>query len=154
MPCGFSFYAHSVMDSDIKFPVELYRGPDAAKVLCKKIQEYTREIFKIINKTIKKIKMTEDQIQEFNLATECYICKKELNNDKVRDHCHLTGKYRGPAHNKCNLNLKDKVNFVPIFFHNLAGFDSHLFIKELAEFEGNIECLPKIKNIIFHLQKK
>ena len=36
-PCGFSFYVHSVMDPEIKFPVELYRGPDAVKVFCKKI---------------------------------------------------------------------------------------------------------------------
>ena len=51
--------------------------------------------------------MTEDQIEEFNIATECYICKKEFScNDKVHDHCHFTGKYRGPAHNNFNLNLK------------------------------------------------
>ena len=98
--------------------------------------------------------MTEDQIEEFNLATECYICKKELNNDRLRDHCHFTGKYRGPAHNKCNLNFKDKVNFVPIFFHNLAFFDSHLFIRELADFEGKIECLAKNKEDYISFTKK
>ena len=77
-----------------------------------------------------------------------------MNNDKVRDHCHLTGKYRGPTHNKSNLNLKDKVNFIPIFFHNLAGFDSHLFIKELAESEGNIECLAKNKEDYLSFTRK
>ena len=55
VPCGFPFYVHSVMDPEIKFPVELYRGPDAAKVFFKKIQEYTREIYEINNKTNKKI---------------------------------------------------------------------------------------------------
>ena len=145
IPCGFSFYVHSVIP-EINFPVELYRGPDAAKVFCEKIQECTREIYKIIKTWNKKIEMTEKGKEEFNLATECYICKKEMNNDdKVRDHCHLTGKYRGPAHNNCNLNLKEKVNFVPIFFHNLAGFDCHLFIRELSESDGNIECLAKNK---------
>ena len=142
------------MDPEIKFPVELYRGPDAAKAFCKKIQEYIKDIYYLIKKSNKKIEMTEKEQENFNIATECYICKKELNNDKVRDHCHLTGKYRGPAHNNCNLNLKDKINFVPIFFHNLSGFDSHLFIKELAESEGNIECLAKNKEDYISFAKK
>ena len=153
VPCGFSFYVHSVIP-EIKFPVELYRGSDAAKVFCKKIQECTREIYKIINKTNKRMEITEKEQENFNSATECYICKKELNNDKVRDHCHLTGKYRGPAHNNCNLNLKEKINFIPIFFHNLAGFDSHLFIRELAESEGYIECLAKYKEDFISFTKK
>ena len=154
IPCGFSFYVHSIV-SEIKFKVELYRGSDAAKVFCEKIQEYTREIYKIIKTWNKKIEMTEDQIKKFNSPTECYICKKEMNNDdKVRDHCHLTGKYRGPAHNNCNLNLKQKVNFISIFFHNLAGFDCHLFIRELSESEGNIECLAKNKEDYISFTKK
>ena len=153
VPCGFSFYVHSIV-SEIKFPIELYRGPDAAKVFCKKIQEYIKDIYYLIKKTNKKIEMTEKEQEEFNSATECYICKKELNNVIVRDHCHLTGKYRSPAHNKCNLNLKDKVNFIPIFFHNLSGFDSHLFIRELAEFEGSIECLAKNKEDYISFTKK
>ena len=77
-----------------------------------------------------------------------------MNNDKVRDHCHFTGKYRCLAHNNCNLNLKEKVNFIPIFFHNLSGFDSHLFIKGLAESEGNIECLAKNKEDYISFTKK
>ena len=154
IPCGFSFYVHSIVP-EIKFPVELYRGPDAAKVFCEKIQEYTREIYKIIKTWNKKIEMTEDEIKKFNSATECYICKKVFScNDKVRDHCHLTGKYRGPAHNNCNLNLKEKVNFIPIFFHNLAGFDCHLFIRELSESDGNIECLAKNKEDYISFTKK
>ena len=154
VPCGFSFYVHSVIP-EIKFPVELYRGPDAAKVFCKKIQEYMKDIYSLIKKINKKMEITEKEQENFNLATECYICKKELNNDdKVRDHCHLTGKYRGPAHNNCNLNLKEKINFIPIFFHNLSGFDCHLFIRELAESDGNIECLAKNKEDYISFTKK
>ena len=154
VPCGFSFYVHSVMEPKINFPVELYRGSDAAKVFCKKIQECTREIYKIITKTSKRMEITEKEQENFNSATECYICKKELSNDKVRDHCHLTGKYCGPAHNNCNLNLKEKINFIPIFFHNLAGFDSNLFIGELAKSEENIECLAKNKEDYISFTKK
>ena len=67
--------------------------------------------------------------------------KKDFNNDKVRDHCHFTGKYRGAAHNTCNLRYKTPKN-IPVIFHNGSTYDYHFIIKELAnEFEGNFECL-------------
>ena len=60
----------------------------------------------------------------------------------MRDHCHFTGKYRGAAHNKCNLQFK-KPKFTPVIFHNLSGYDAHLFVKNLGKSEGNIKCIPK-----------
>ena len=72
---------------------------------------------------------------------ECWICGEPLNNDKVRDHCHYTGRYRGPAHNKCNLEYR-KPKFIPVVFHNLSGYDSHLFIKNLGSTNGGIDCIP------------
>ena len=77
-----------------------------------------------------------------------YICKKEFDtNDKkyykVKDHCHYTGKYRGAAHNICNLRYKIPKE-IPIVFHNGSTYDYHFIIKELVkEFEGNFECLGK-----------
>ena len=74
------------------------------------------------------------------------INKKEFSNNekknyKVRDHCHYTGKYRGAAHNICNLKYKVPKE-IPIVFHNGSIYDYHLIIKELVkEFEGNFECL-------------
>lgn len=65
-------------------------------------------------------------------------------NDKVRDHCHFTGKYRGAAHSYCNLQLQIP-KFVPVFFHNLAGYDCHLFIRELGGTPGMIKVIPKNK---------
>ena len=76
----------------------------------------------------------------------CYICKKEFDkNDKkhykVRDHCHYTGKYRGAAHNKCNLRYKIPKEIF-IVFHNGSTYDYHFIIKELVkEFDGNFDCL-------------
>jgi hypothetical protein len=90
------------------------------------------------------------------IATHCYICEQKLirredcANDldytcfethglnPVRDHCHITGKYRGAAHSKCNLQHQVP-DFYPVVIHNLAGFDAHLFIKEL---KGKIKCIP------------
>ena len=81
------------------------------------------------------------EAERYNKETKCWICKGELDNDKVRDHCHFTGRYRGAAHNKCNLNYR-KPNFKPVVFHNLSGYDSHLFIKNLGFSQGNIDCIP------------
>ena len=82
----------------------------------------------------------------YNDQQICYICKKEFDKSdkkhhKVRDHCHYTGKYRGAAHNTCNLRYKVPKE-IPIVFHNGSTYDYHFIIKELVkEFEGNFDCL-------------
>ena len=83
----------------------------------------------------------KEEAERLKKETKCWICKQEFNNDKVRDHCHFTGRYRGAAQNSCNLNYR-KPDFTPVAFHNLSGYDSHLFIKELGFSEGNIDCIP------------
>ena len=85
--------------------------------------------------------MTEDEKINYENATHCHICEKELGEDKVIDHCHLTGKYRGAAHNECNLNYKIP-KFFPVIIHNLSGYDAHLFINNLAKTEGKIKLIP------------
>ena len=59
----------------------------------------------------------------------------------MRDHCHFTGKYRGAAHNKCNLECR-KPLILPVVFHNLQGYDAHLFIKKLAKVQGDLFSIP------------
>ena len=91
----------------------------------------------------KKMILTFKDKDDFEKAKICWICQKEFGEreKKVRDHCHFTGKYRGVAHNKCNLQLK-KPKFTPVIFHNLSGYDAHLFVKNLGKSEGNIKCIP------------
>ena len=81
-------------------------------------------------------------MRAYKASTYCYICEGELLNDKVADHCHLTRKFRGAAHNKCNLEYRIP-KFFPVIFHNLAGYDAHLFVKNLGVTEGKINCIPK-----------
>ena len=65
------------------------------------------------------------------LYSRCYYCNENLGDDIVRDHDHLNGKFRGYAHNKCNLQAKN--TFVPMYAFNSSNYDNHLFITKLAK---------------------
>ena len=87
------------------------------------------------------ISLTIEEIQSHHEQSICHICKKEFsaNNKKCykdRDHCHYTGKYRGAAHNICNLRYRTPKE-IPVVFHNGSKYDFHFIIKEPAEeFKG------------------
>ena len=74
-------------------------------------------------------------------TTLFHICHEELGKDRVRDHCHLTRKFRRATHEACNLKYKIP-KFFPDVFHSLSGYDSHLFIKTLGNSKGDISCIP------------
>ena len=99
------------------------------------------DVKEIANIPEKKMIFKKQEQQQYEKETKCWICNRELNNDRVRDHCHFTGRYRGAAHNSCNLKYR-KPDFTPVVFHNLSGYDSHLFIKNLGFTAGNIDCIP------------
>ena len=71
---------------------------------CKDIKNHAIKVIDCKKKHM--IPLTKEEKDNYNKENICYICKKEFNNDKVRDHCHFTGKYRGAAHNMCNLRYK------------------------------------------------
>lgn len=96
--------------------------------------------------------LTHDQEKEYRNATECHICNQLLSGDKVRDHDHSTSEYRGAAHSFCNLMYK-VCPFIPVVFHNLSGYDSHIFIKEFAKYEGSIKIIPKTKEKYLSITK-
>ena len=113
---------------------------DVAQIFVNMLEENVKSIYKRFDRP-KKMIFGPKEREEFDEATECWICRGELGLDRVRDHCHLTGIYRGAAHNKCNLQYR-KPKFIPVMFHNLSGYDSHMFIKNLGVTEGNINCIP------------
>jgi hypothetical protein len=87
--------------------------------------------------------MTEDEETQWDQDNVCYLCTNEFTpgNHKVRDHCHLTGEYRGAACNECNLKCKTP-GFIPVILHNFSEYDSHFIVKELGFDEGRIEVIP------------
>ena len=140
-PSSFSYYIKCFDDEVYNPKLVSYTGEDAAQ----KFVEMLEEDIKIIaNIPEKKIIFRKEEAERFEKETKCWICNGKFDDDKnykVRDHCHFTGRYRGAAHNKCNLDYR-KPNFTPVVFHNLSGYDSHLFIKNLGFSQGNIDCIP------------
>ena len=115
------------------------------EMLCKDLRNLSR---KIINYEMKEmISLTNEEIESYEKQNICHICEKEFNTNKkyrkVRDPCHYTGKFRGAAHNNCNLRYKIPKE-IPIVFHNGCTYDYYFIIKQLAmEFKGKFDCLEQ-----------
>ncbi len=124
------------------------------KLFVETLTEDLKPMYKIL-KFPKPMIMTNSEKNRHEKTESCYACevkfgterqnektKKKEKVTKCRDHCHITGKYRGAACDKCNLRMRVPT-FVPILFHNLEGYDAHLFVKSLGLEEGDIKCIPK-----------
>ena len=144
-PISFSYYILCSIDGVYKPVLRKYTQtkPEDANAMDVFIKWLEEDVKDIANIEVKEMIFTEEDIKHFNNASDCWICGEELGNDRVRDHCHFTGRYRGPAHNKCNLKYRKPKN-ISVFFHNLSGYDSHLFIKKLGtpNKNENIKCIP------------
>ena len=171
-------YLIKCFDDNVYEPrLRSYTGVDAMGKFVESLEKDVREIANIPAVSYREMIITDEEKEQYKKAIKCWICKKdlvkkvekegkkelveevekegkkELVEDKVRDHCHFTGKYRGAAHNSCNLKYK-KPDFIPVVFHNLSGYDSHLFIKNLGFTAGNIDCIPNNEEKYISFTKK
>ena len=143
-PVSFVYYIKSFNENVYKSTLRSYvkeneEDPDVIDVFINWLEDDVKIISELGNEPMK---ITPEEQEQFNQASNCWICGKLLNiDDRVRDHCHYTGRYRGAAHNLCNLKYS-KPNNISVFFHNLTGYDSHLFIKKLNTTMGAIDCIP------------
>ena len=104
--CSFA-YKFVCIDDRFSEPIAVFRGENAANEFIKVIlkeYEYCKKIIKHFNKNLIMSEKEEEQFQSSNTG---WICKKRIDHDDgiVRDHCHVTGKFRGTAHCSCNINL-------------------------------------------------
>ena len=138
-PSGYSLTTCCSFDKSLN-EQKYYRGEDCMKIFCKDLKDQAMKIINCEKKEM--IPLTKEEKESYENQEICHICKKEFNNDnKVRDHCHYTRKYRGATHNKCNSRYKIPKE-IPVVFHNGSTYDCHFIIKLLArEFKGNFECL-------------
>ena len=140
--CGYGYKVVCCYDDKYTKPVQIYRGE---KAVYKFMEKMLKEV-KYCKNTIKTyfnkpLKMTDDDEKKFKNTTSCHICDKKYNDEdiRVRDYCHITSKYRGSAHQDCNLKLQldsDKIK-IPVIFHNLRGYHSHFIMQEIGAIVKN-----------------
>ena len=136
--CGYGYKVVCCYDDKYTKPIQLYRGENAVYKFMENMLEEVKWCKKVMKKHFNKpLKMTKENEDEFKKATTCHICDKKYTEKdiRVRDHCHITGKYRGSAHQDCNLKLKIKPEEIkiPVIFHNLRGYDSHFIMQKLGQ---------------------
>ena len=159
--CGYGYKVVCCYDHKYTKPVQIYRGENAVyKFMENMLEEVNWCKSKMKKHFNKPLKMTKENEIDFQKATKCHICDiKYTDKDiRVRDHCHITGEFRGSAHQDCNLKLRinpDKIK-IPVIFHNLRGYDSHFIMQQIGkiakkhtyknkrgeECHMNINCIP------------
>ena len=132
-PCSYGFNVVSKYPQ-LNLGYFSFRGENAHQRFLTDILKVRDQITKVLKHEEKMI-ITPDQQLEFDNCNICHICNEVIHEskDKHRDHDHINGLYRGCAHAGCNINFNDKNFKVPVYFHNLKGFDGHLIIQALAE---------------------
>ena len=119
----------------------LENGYHKSPLVYKNVDWFVDEVLKLENKmafcfknTNKDITMAEENEEDHRKKNICRFCEKNIESDKVRDHCHLTGKYRCPAHSKCKINVtQERSNFIPFIYHNFSNSDCHMFFQKLVD---------------------
>ena len=141
--CGCGYKVICCYDDKYSKPIQTYRGENAIYEFMEKILEEVEYCKAVIEKRFNKLLvMTEDDEMCFKLMDKCHICGEKYT-DKldvcVRDHCHITGKFRGSAHQECNLKLRIKPESlkIPVIFHNHCGYDSHFIMQQIGEIAKN-----------------
>ena len=139
---GYGYKLVCCYDDKYSKPLIIYRGEKAVYGFLEDMLKEVKYCKKVMKKEFNKpLKMTKDDENKFEKAEECYICNKKYTDEdiKVRDHCHITGNYRGSAHQECNLKLRVNPEQlkIPVIFHNLRGYDSHFIMQEIGEIVKN-----------------
>ncbi|XP_077282310.1 uncharacterized protein LOC143908499 [Temnothorax americanus] len=154
VPFSLGYYLYCTYD-DTASAYRCRRGEDCVSWFANELRVLAHRAKNKFSTNVAMVELTEDEKREFRLATRCHVCGKSFQPEdkRVRDHCHLTGRYRSPAHFRCNLNYRN-VYVIPVFFHNLLGYDAHFVIEKIAnEFKGGIDLLPLTKESYISFSK-
>ena len=141
--------AYYIVSTDAKYSSnpKMFKGLNCVRQFLDCLKKDVDELIDVIKHPLEMNMTAQDQI-DFENSTHCHICHKPKydNQNLVRDHDHITGCYRGAAHSYCNLNYGIKADSfkMPIFFHNLKGYDAHFIMQNASEAEhGKISAIPK-----------
>ncbi|XP_044005477.1 uncharacterized protein LOC122850384 [Aphidius gifuensis] len=142
VPCSLGYYQKCSYDDSLS-EFKFNRSINCVEWFVDELFDIAIKVDNILS-NIKPMNLTINEERSFHQAKKCHICDNIFTekNIKVRDHDHITGVYRGAAHQACNINYQDSC-IIPIVFHNLSGYDAHFIIKQLTKrFPGKIELLP------------
>ena len=159
--CGYGYKVVCCYDDKYSKPVQIHRGENAIHKFMENMLEEVNWCKSKMKKHFNKpLKMTKEDEKDFQKAIKCHICDQQYTDKdiRVRDHCHITGRFRGSAHQDCNLKLRIKPDNIkiPVIFHNLRGYDSHFIMQQIGEIAKkhayknkrgeechmNINCIP------------
>ena len=128
---------------------------DIPSIFVSKLEKVVHKIYQDFYSRPLPLRMTQEQRVSYSKSEKCHICNEDIltPDDKVCDHCHFTGEYRGAAHQSCNLQCR-KPMIIPVIFHNLQGYDAHLFIKQLSKLNGDLFCIPSTEEKYISFSKK
>ena len=142
MLSGWGVYSKFAND-EVNDPIKEYRAVDCVSQFCKHIISEARCLYSSFPEKPME-PLTKAQLKEYAKANKCHICFSPFKpkDRKVRDHCHYTGIYRGAANSTCNLKYRIP-SYIPLVFHNLAGYDAHMFIREFAKHRSCMGIIAK-----------
>uniref|UniRef100_A0A6V7KM94 DNA-directed DNA polymerase n=1 Tax=Bracon brevicornis TaxID=1563983 RepID=A0A6V7KM94_9HYME len=154
IPHSAAYYLQCSFDNSLS-EFKSHRGPDCIQWLVNEFHRIAKEVNVYLKIIIPMDELTDEEEKNFKTAAICHICEQPFlpEDIKHRDHCHFTGKYRGPAHQQCNMNYT-KCHDIPVIFHNLSGYDAHFLIKDLVKnSKGAIDLLPITKEKYISFKK-
>lgn len=149
IPYSFSYYIVSEFSKEF---FDLHPELKGIKIIKNKddvVDEFIRTL-KSIEKKISEflesnipMNLSNDEEKRFQDSNVCHICEKNIEGVKVRDHCHITGKFRGSACFDCNINYNYKNVKIPIIFHNLKKYDGHFIFPKLGDHSKAVSAIAK-----------
>ena len=178
-PSGFCLYLQGLDGINQLFNAIIHTkqsdDEDIASIFVSKLEGKTHKIYNDYYRKPHSLKLTKKEKKNLNPPKICHIWHQDLRQPPhlqtagrfrggggggarpppppVIDHCHFTGKYRGAAHNSCNLQCR-KPMVLPVIFHNLQGYDANLFIKQLAKLKDGLTCIPSTEEKYISFSKK
>ncbi|GET61924.1 hypothetical protein RIR_jg11882.t1 [Rhizophagus irregularis DAOM 181602=DAOM 197198] len=149
IPCSYSYI--KVRYDGVSESQKIFTGENAAQKFVIEMLNKAEAIRNEFRNPMEMMPLTTQEQASYDNAINCWICRNPLDGNKVRDHCHITGRYRGAAHKGCNLDLsiKPRKMHIPVIFHNLSGYDGHIIMQGI----GAMECEDDIDPIPYNMEK-
>lgn len=158
-----SFAIYLVVDNDLPDEIKanlpqdpyIYRGKDAAKKFMSHLISLANDIGELLKDKIPMMRLSDEENCRYRSSTHCEWCNSEFTmlNNPVRDHCHISGRFRAVLCNECNLKARVPT-YLPVFIHGSSNYDSHFIVRQLGCDEEDIHVIPNSSERYITFSKK